>query len=242
METSTTNATISPPRLFATLMQGLNTVAGNIKLIILPLLLDLLIWLGPHLSIKGLLESGINNLLSLAPTGATTGATSIATFKALWAAVEDLNLVSALRSIPVGLPSLLIWNTSAKSPLGTSTLYVVSNSQTAVLLGFALFLLGIVLGAIYFNSLAQATAPDKHKTTLQLVFWQAMQCLMLFIAMVMVLMIVFIPIWIFSQFITMISPGFANVALIVVGIFVIWLMLPLVFSAHGIFVEHRSFF
>jgi hypothetical protein len=60
--------------------------------------------------------------------------------------------------------------------------------------------------------------------------------------MVMFLMIVFIPIWIFSQFITLISPGFVNVALIVVGIFIIWLMLPLVFSAHGIFVEHRSFF
>jgi hypothetical protein len=242
METSTTNTTISPPRLFATLMQGLNIIAAKIKLIILPLLLDLIIWLGPHLSIKGLIESGLNNLLSISNTNTASLSTSMAAFRTLWENVQDLNLFSALRSIPVGLPSLMSWNVSAKSPLGTSSLYVISNNQTAVLLGFALFLLGIVLGAVYFNSIAEATSTDKRRTTVQLVFWQAMQCLMLFIAMIVVLMIVFIPIWIFSQFITLISPGFLNVALIVIGIFTIWLMLPLVFSAHGIFVEHRSFF
>jgi hypothetical protein len=242
METSTTNTTISPPRLFATLMQGLNIIAANIKLIILPLLLDLLIWLGPHLSIKGLVESGINNLFNLSNATATSVSSSITAFKTLWGNIQDLNLFSALRSVPVGLPSLMSLNISAKSPLGTSSLYVISNSQTAVLLGFALFLLGIVFGSIYFNSIAQSTSADKRKTTVQLVFWQAMQCLMLFVAMLVVLMIVFIPIWIFSQFITLISPGFVNVALIVIGIFIIWLMLPLVFSAHGIFVEHRSFF
>jgi len=242
METSSTNTTISPPRLFATLMLGLNIVAANIKLILLPLLLDLLIWLGPHLSVKGLLQTSINKLFSQLPTDVPNLATTIASVKTFWGGVGDLNLFSALRSIPVGLPSLMSWNLSAKSPLGISTLYVISSNQTAVLLSLALFLLGIVCGAIYFNSLAQTTSTDKRKTTMQLVFWQALQCLMLFIAMVVVLMIVFIPVWIFSQFIALISPGFFNVALIVVGIFIIWLMLPLVFSAHGIFVEHRSFF
>jgi len=242
METSTTNTTISPPKLFVTLMQGLNIVAGNIKLILIPLLLDLLIWLGPHLSIRSLLGTWINNLLSLSPANTASLSTTIDSFKTLWENVGDLNLFSALRSIPIGVPSLMSWNISTKSPLGVPTLYVISSGQTAVLLALALFLLGTVFGAIYFNSLAQMTSADKRKTTLQLIFWQALQCLMLFIAMIVVLMIVFIPVWIFSQFITLISPGFVNVALIVIGIFIIWLMLPLVFSAHGIFVEHRSFF
>ncbi len=68
-----------------------------------------------------------------------------------------------------------------------------------MLLALGLLLLGILLGAMYFNGLAQATSTEKHKTTLQLIFWQALQCLMLFIAMVVVLMIVFIPVWIFSN-------------------------------------------
>jgi hypothetical protein len=108
-------------------------------------------------------------------------------------------------------------------------------------IALGLFLVGIFFGALYFNVIAQATTTEKRKITLKLVFWQALQCLFLALAMVVALMVILIPVLIFTQFISVISPGFMQIALIILGMFIIWLLLPMVFSAHGIFVEHRGF-
>jgi hypothetical protein len=241
METSTANATVSPPKLFTTLMQGMNIIAGNIILILIPVMMDIFLWLGPHLSVKGLLQVSINHAINQIPADFPDLSNSLSAIKTTWENVGDLNLFSALRSIPVGVPSLMFGTLSVKSPIGSSTILSITSPKIATLFALGIFLLGTLFGAIFYNSIARVTSPEKRKTSVQLVFWQALQCLMLFIAMLVALMIILIPVGVFTQFISLISPDFMNVALIVVGIFILWLLLPLVFSAHGIFVEHWNF-
>jgi len=54
--------TVRPPQLFPTLLKGFNTVAGKVYLILLPLLVDLFLWLGPKLRIYELLTPFITEL------------------------------------------------------------------------------------------------------------------------------------------------------------------------------------
>jgi len=49
------NQKLAPPRLIPTLLEGFNTVANHIGLILFPLGLDLLIWFGPQLKLEKLL-------------------------------------------------------------------------------------------------------------------------------------------------------------------------------------------
>ena len=53
--------TEGPPRLIPSLGAGFNAIANNVTLIILPILVDLILWLGPRLRVRDLFlleESG----------------------------------------------------------------------------------------------------------------------------------------------------------------------------------------
>ena len=45
-----------PPNMIASLREGFDAVANKIVIILIPIAFDLLLWLGPHLQIKTILE------------------------------------------------------------------------------------------------------------------------------------------------------------------------------------------
>ena len=55
-----------PPGLIASLMRGFNSVANHVLVILPPVLLDLFLWLGPHLRLKNFFQPFIDQLPSLA--------------------------------------------------------------------------------------------------------------------------------------------------------------------------------
>jgi len=52
------------PRLIPTLVAGFNTVASHIGLILIPLLLDLVIWLGPKIKIQTLGQPAVDSFIT----------------------------------------------------------------------------------------------------------------------------------------------------------------------------------
>ena len=58
-----------PPGIVGSLRTGFDAIASNVAVILLPLALDLLLWLGPHLSLerlmKPVLTSNFNTLVSV---------------------------------------------------------------------------------------------------------------------------------------------------------------------------------
>ena len=53
----------APPRLFKTLVAGFDTITNHIPLLLLPIGLDLLIWLSPHLRLKALIDLAVGDLM-----------------------------------------------------------------------------------------------------------------------------------------------------------------------------------
>src|SRR5664279_2692071 len=54
----------APPRLIGSVVAGFNTITSHIYLILFPMVLDLLLWFGPHLRVKTLMEPAIGNFIT----------------------------------------------------------------------------------------------------------------------------------------------------------------------------------
>ena len=100
----------TPPRLFRTLVAGFDTITNHISLVLIPIGLDLLIWLSPRFRLKSLIEAAVGDLMSqsllISPDPETQEV--MTTAQELWTlAGEHFNIVVGLRSYPVGIPSLM---------------------------------------------------------------------------------------------------------------------------------------
>lgn len=239
MEKTPAQTAIAPPRLIPTLAQGITTVANHIYLILMPVALDLFLWFGPHLSFAKLLQDAFatvkTNLAAFADMAGTLTA-----YEAIVKKVQLLNFFSMLRSMPIGIPSLLQWAEGNRNPIGTPWIVSIQNSNYAGLLFLGMSILGIILGSLYMYSLSRATTKEKSKTTLKDILWIIAQCLILCVALVVAFLIILIPVVLLSDIIGVMAPGLYEIALFVVSIFIIWLLMPLIFAAHGIFVERKN--
>ena len=107
-----------PPGLIASLMRGFDSVANHILIILPPVLLDLFLWLGPHLRLKSFLQPLIDQLPALAKA-LPSSFPDVATIQQVWTGViNQFNLFMILRTFPVGATSLLSLQMPGQTPLG----------------------------------------------------------------------------------------------------------------------------
>ena len=132
-------------------MRGFDSVANHILVILPPVLLDLFLWLGPHLRLKSFFQPFVDQLPTLAkafpsyilrmlPRSSRPGRVSI----------NQFNLFMILRTFPVGATSLLSLEMPGQTPLGTPV-----NLDAGSFLGIfswvlLLVLLGWLIGAVYY--------------------------------------------------------------------------------------------
>jgi hypothetical protein len=173
---------------------GFQAVARRWWLILIPILLDTLLWAGPHVSVYGLAQEAIQTFESEL-SGLSTQETDewFDVFRgALIEAAAEYNALSALRVGMLGVPSLLIWGGArlgSPSPyegLWVSFLRMIDmpdllvpvsaadfvslgtwevESQGAwLLLVIGLSLVGTAIGCIYMTALWQGTEPEAERT------------------------------------------------------------------------------
>jgi len=241
METNPKPTPITPPRMFITFIQGFNTVANNIYLILLPVLLDLYMWLGPHLSLQKMFQPFFTQLLSQMTTLGSMDASTTAIYKEAFNSFsEQFNLFSTLHTFPVGIPGLFTFPLVLKSPIGKPLIFSVLNSGLA----FSLFLLfsvvGILLGSLYFNMLARATSAERQPFSLHDIFWQSMQVLWMTLMLIVLILVLGIPVSMVLGLVTLFLPGITDLAMILVMFAAIWLLMPLIFSPLGIFTNMNT--
>jgi len=148
-----------PIGVLAAIVQGFERVAARPSLILPPILIDLLLWLGPRLGARQLIEQASK---WLAPPAGMSGAIAeqwTLVQDSLQTAAEGFNLLSLLSTVPVGLPSLMAGRMPVQapwSPVGGSQL---DRPEAVMVLWLGLTALGLTLGALYQLSLARALSP-----------------------------------------------------------------------------------
>lgn len=158
-----------PIGVFAALARGFDRIAARPVLILPSLVLDGLLWLGPHLSVEGLFRSAAAALivpLSADPSW-QEGANTLR--QALLQAGARSNLLSLLSTFPVGVPSLMAGSMPPGSPLGSPLTLQVQGIGFILLSWVLLTVLGLGLGAAFHRAVARPLpATEMHASAWRL--------------------------------------------------------------------------
>jgi len=239
-----------PPGIIGSLRAGFEAVSSHAALILLPALLDIFLWLGPRLSVDRLINPLLTLIFNQARLTLTSSADmkQFAEFQAVFREVIErfnlLSLLGKLQTFPIGISSLLAQTMPVETPLGYQQVVQVSSVPGLIGFAFLFILAGWVLGALYFRWVSGIALGDAQLeagtsfSSLQVII----QALLLSFIWLIGLMMFFIPVMFILTILTMLSPALAGAALFVMVLLSFWLIVPLFFTPHGIFVRRQNAF
>lgn len=228
-----------PPNLIHCFVAGFNTVANNAYLLLFPILLDLFLWFGPHFGLTKIFHPLFTDLIEtfrLHP--AANSAETLGAFIQTWQELlERFNLASVIRTFPVGVPSLMSAMKPIQSPLGKPPSYEITTTAGFMLFWLAMTLIGLLIGSIYFGEIARRCSKNRQRISpRQIGSWFA-RVTILTIFLTFFALIISIPSSLLTGITFLINPLLGQIALVAILFVYLWLLMPLVFSPHGIFIR-----
>jgi hypothetical protein len=225
-----------PPSLVVSMMRGFDSVANHMIVILPPVLLDLLLWLGPHLRLKTFFQPFIDRIPSLA-SAFPSSFPDVSSLQQLWTDMANrFNLFIILRTFPVGVTSLLSLDMPVKTPWGNPAGLDAGSIFGIFLWSIFLALMGWVLGTYYFYSVSDAAIKPEARS-----FWKSVkQSIFLSIIWLGFLIIFGLPALLIISVVSVISSFLGQIVLFVGALLLAWLLMPIFFSAHGIFISQMD--
>ena len=227
-----------PPKVLKSIRSGFDAITKHLVLLLFPLGLDLLLWFGPRLQIRSLIDTLILEMNDVSQMFPADFASIIQEGKDIWlVAGERINLLVALRSLPVGIFSLLGSMLPINNPLGSPLSWDVPSLGGAFLLTLLIFLIGLGLGGLYFSAVRQAAIFDEVKWQPILREWPRVSLQSLLLSAIWA--ILFLGVLVIGSCaatgMTLFSLSLGQVVIVLFGIVCFWLLFPLFFSPHGIY-------
>lgn len=231
------------PKLIPSLMAGLEAIANHVWLILLPVVIDLTLWLAPHLGVQKMIMPFFDQVVKMINDYPLPEAVSRVDFVSAAdlyrKLIESINLLAWLRSFPLGVPSLMADKRPIATPLGMPISIQITDISNAFLLIVVFGLIGLILSSIYYCQICRITTDKEvQPPTPGLFGWLTLQLLAL-TGLVLVVMVFFgLPAMMIFSSIFYINPFMASILVIFGSLAAVWLLFPLVFAAHGIFTNH----
>ena len=225
------------PGVIKTIGEGCSLVASKAYLMLAPLILDIFLLFGPKLRIDEYLrpffEALSNQLLSTAGNG---GVRQIELLTDLMQqALSTINLFGFLQTYPIGV-NVIFSSSGNATPAGQAAVIQLT-STLGILALIALFMiLGVFLGTVYF-SITAAAAKENGKTDLKIFGTQLLNTILFYIVLIILIAILAVPFSCILSLVFMSAPVIYQIMLFLMTIFVCWIMIPLFFIPHGIFVN-----
>jgi hypothetical protein len=224
----------APLGIIDSISAGFSAVAQKPILLLIPLMLDLFLWLGPRLSITPLVPDMAAQLAAV--TGETADNSALLFEKNMIEILGSYNMFSALSTWPVGTPSLLAGNESSIGPLGTPLIIEIqARSELAVWL-LALILSGLLLGNVYLGFIARWTGDNRISpgTWARHVWKSWARIVALVITVLLGAFLLSVPFFLAVEMVAAFMAPLASLLLLVgVGISM-WGLFHLFFAIHGI--------
>jgi hypothetical protein len=149
-----------------------------------------------------------------------------------------ISLVSRLQTFPIGISSLLAKTMPEETPLGTQTIAQVASPLGLIGIMFLLVLMSWVIGGLYFRWVS-GTALREGAAEISIP-WAIVQTLLLSMVWLIFLIILSLPLMLILTLLTLFSPLVASIALFGLVLVSFWLIVPLFFIPHGIFVRRQN--
>ncbi|OGN72205.1 MAG: hypothetical protein A2X25_00645 [Chloroflexi bacterium GWB2_49_20] len=228
-----------PPGLIPALAAGFDAIANHVAIILLPALLDMLLWLGPRLRMKTLMQPVMDQLANTSvPLSASLP--DPASLQQLWTEfLTRFNLFGLLRTFPVGTASLMSSSMPDKSPLGVSFTWEVSSFSGMLGSWLLLITCGWLLGCLYFYWVSGISLALGQKRSLKK---SMLQSVLLSFTWLGLAILAGIPSLLGFSLLLLINPVLAQIGIFIIMLMGIWVILPVFFSPHGIFAYEQNAF
>jgi len=233
-----------PPGVIGSLRAGFDAIASNLTVILLPLALDLLLWLGPRLRIESLFQPFFEEMTRYASFSGIPAADLSRFQESSTQFLEQLqqyNLLGALRTFPIGVFSLMSGSMPTRTPLGAPSVIRVDSVFTLLGWFVLLTLAGWILGGLFFRWVSLVVINSSQPVDFQ--FGQSVfQTIVLSVLYFILLIMIGTPLMIVLTLIVAASPLLAQGMLLILGLLSMWLVVPLFFTPHGIFMRQQNAF
>jgi hypothetical protein len=234
-----------PPGVIGSLKAGFDIVSNHVALILMPLMVDLLLWLGPRLSVSEVLGPFYQLAFAQVRRGVASqdDVRQLAAFQDIFSeGLQRFNLVSLiarLQTFPIGISSLLARTMPDETPIGARTIEQVASPLNLIGIMFVLVLCGWVIGGLYFRWVSGTALGGRG--TVEISISQAIfQTLLLSVVWFFFLIALSVPLMLLLTVLTFINPMLASLALFGLMLASFWLIVPLFFIPHGIFVRRQN--
>jgi hypothetical protein len=240
METPQTPKPIPPPPgVINAIKAGMDVISSHLSSLLLPLALDSLLWFGPRLSVKNIMTATFDKVVASNVQNNLPVTELLAKKDVLIEQLSQLNLLAVLRTFPVGIPSLLSGTLTVANPLRAQSVIEVGSEGSMVGWTFLLMFLGWTLGGLYFNWVSIVTGGNERK----LGYGRAvLQTLLFSLIFAMATLIVGMPILLLLSFLGTIAPVISQVAIFVLALLSAWIVVPIFFAPHGIYLRGENAF
>ncbi|MEK7327245.1 MAG: hypothetical protein AAB217_18525 [Chloroflexota bacterium] len=235
-----------PVGVIESLTTGFEAVASHLGLILFPMTLDVFLWLGPHLSINPIVQKSVDLVKSFRFSDPASIEGQKRWAELLQVMGERTNVFTMLSTAPLGVPSLIAGQLPVALPGGQPVILPISNELLFLTLALAFALLGLLLGAIYFNMVGSLlrdgdAKPGLPQTVRRIIInWANLTAFCLIVGVVVVF--VSLPAVIFIALLRLLSPFLGELALSMWGALVLWVFAYLAFSLHGMVLKGRGVF
>jgi hypothetical protein len=226
--------------VWSALSTGFDLTAKHPWLLLLPILVDVFIWIGPRLRFQAIIEQLVANL----PPEAEMMEIS----QQLLEIGPLTNLFSVLSVPLIGVPALLTGLTPEKTPLPVMFLDVRTGGEWLALI-FFLSLVGLFFTAVYYVTISSAVRKvrdgDEHATSSGWLAWIGgswFRLLGLALLFFMLSLIIYIPISIMGALSFMINATLGTLVLLIAPFVLIWIIIYLSFAPPGITLNNRPLF
>lgn len=234
-----------PPGVISSVKAGFDAIAAHIMAILLPILLDVFLWLGPRLSMEKFYLSILPQLIEAWRLAGLSSEEIKRVVESNAEVLPQINLFWLVRTIPIGISSLFSNPHYFGDPIGTplGAPAVMQVTSDANLLGWvcALILFGWIGGALYFRLVARLAVP--HGQIPALSVWHAVgQTMLVSIFFMVIVLTLGLPVIIFLLFLLQLSPLIGQFVVLVLSFMFMWIFIALFFWPHGVFLHGQNAF
>ncbi|MDP1545391.1 MAG: hypothetical protein Q8L87_05160 [Anaerolineales bacterium] len=228
-----------PPGIINSIRAGFDTIASHITAILLPLLLNLLMWLGPRLRMDEFFNSLEDGMVAIWRNGGIPSEDIQRVLDWYETTIPAINLFWLVRTLPVGISNLLLSNGTDSTPMGDPAIWQVSGIS---LPGWILLLtfIGWVGGALYFRSVAWIVTVEKEKSVRT--YNAILQTVLLSILFGIILFVIGMPLLLVLFLLAQLNAFVANLFVLFLSLGSVWVIVPLFFWSHGIFLDRQNVF
>lgn len=231
-----------PPGIIGSLRAGFDAIASHIGLILMPLGLDLLLWLGPRIGVSTLMQPLLDEMARIAPASGLPQTDINSMITVYGEMLDRINLLAVLRTIPIGVSSLMSGRMPIESPLGTPTVVQVESLPQLLGLVVVLTVIGWFLGGLYFQRVAMLVSTRSPSSSPSTAGRAAIQTILYSIIFLVLIWSIGLPALFLVYMGFAINSVLGQALLLFLAFLSLWLIVPLFFSPHGIFISRQSAF